>query len=314
MDNQARIKDKSSLHRYRTELPNMIVDSDLSVYAFRLYVHLKRRAGDDGSCWEGTRKIADACRMSMGQVSKAKQELLDKNLITKTTRKTRGGNADEIAIVDMWPENFRKYSKDESVHTVNTSEEPFTSRTLDAESVHHMNTSGESVHTVNVKRSPHEQEEELKKKNIERVGVATKVAKPLDELSHALFDLCLVDPDLAPPPVLSQLRKTYKSLRDKEVTQGDIRERFAAYWYSDDNWMARKAREAGRNPEPPTPEQVLKEWARAMAWKPAKSTPTNRQPADLPTITAEQTAKRATTGDAARRIMEETRAKVQAGK
>lgn len=165
MSDPSRIVDKSSLHRYRTELPNLVVDSDLSVYAFRLYVHLKRRAGDDGSCWEGTRALADTCRMSMGQVSKAKQELLDKGLIRKSTRATRGGKADDITIVDVWPENFRKYSKDESVHTVNTSEEPFTTRTPKPESVHHTNALDESVHTVNVKRSYSEQEEEPRKKN-----------------------------------------------------------------------------------------------------------------------------------------------------
>lgn len=147
----------------------------------------------------------------------------------------------------------------------------------------------------------------------DREGVV-KNSKPLDELSHALFDLCLVDPDLAPPPVLAQLRKTYKSLRGKEVTQGDIRERFAAYWYSDDNWMARKAREAGRNPEPPTPEQVLTEWTKAMAWKPAKSPPKARQVSDLPTITAVSETKRVASPEDRRRIMEETRAKAQTGK
>lgn len=97
-----------------------------------------------------------------------------------------------------------------------------------------------------------------------------KKPKPLDDLSRALFELCLVDPDLASGPMLTRMRKTYKGLRAKEVTQVDVRERFTAYWYSDDNWMARKAREAGRNPEPPTPEQVSSEWQKAMAWKPAK--------------------------------------------
>lgn len=111
-----------------------------------------------------------------------------------------------------------------------------------------------------------------------------KKSKPLDELSHALFDLCLVDPDLAPEPMLTRLRKTYQGLKAKEVTQVDVRDRFSAYWYSDDNWMARKAREAGRNPEPPTPEQVLSEWQKALAWKPAKQSPANRQVADLPLV------------------------------
>ena len=42
------VTDTGSLHPYRIELPIMIDDMRLSVSAFRLYAHFKRRAGDTG--------------------------------------------------------------------------------------------------------------------------------------------------------------------------------------------------------------------------------------------------------------------------
>ena len=155
MAQQSRVRDESTLHTYRTELPNIIDDMDLSVYAFRLYAHLKRRAGDTGECWEGTRKLAETCKMSIGQVSKAKQELKDRGLILITQRKTASGPGDEIAIIDIWPLNFETFNKrslyersvNGSVHTVNASDEIVVQN-------------GSSVHTVNTKRSYSEREEE----------------------------------------------------------------------------------------------------------------------------------------------------------
>lgn len=147
MADSDRVIDKSTLHRYRIELPIMLDDMDLSVYAFRLYIHMKRRAGDDGSCWEGSRALAKACHMSLGQVAKAKKELKDKGLITIEKYKTKTGDGDNISVVDLWPKNFETYAKaEESVHTVNaTPDGAFTTRT-------------DSVHTVNAKRSYSEQE------------------------------------------------------------------------------------------------------------------------------------------------------------
>jgi hypothetical protein len=150
------VRDKSTLHHYRIELPNLIDDMELSVYAFRLYAHLKRRAGDDGVCYEGTRGIAAACRMSVGQVTKAKAELVAAGVIERSSKSVRGGQVDSITMVDLWPQNFRAYCQDmhdpvsmpakESVHSTNTLEESvhaangngqaFTERTLSNLSVH----------------------------------------------------------------------------------------------------------------------------------------------------------------------------------
>lgn len=106
------IADRGDLRKYRTEVPNMVDDADLSVYAFRLYVHLKRVAGDSGRCYQSTATMAKACKMSAGMVSKAKIELVNKNLILLTIKKGEHGEFDShlIEIKDVWAENFSKYS------------------------------------------------------------------------------------------------------------------------------------------------------------------------------------------------------------
>jgi hypothetical protein len=133
------IIDAGDLRKYRTEIPNIIDDMDLSVYAFRLYVHIKRVAGaNGGECWQSTRTMADTCKMSVGAVSKAKQDLMDAGLIVVTHREKEKGETDIITIVDIWQKNFAAFSTSEPVHVVNTP-------------VHGVNT---PVHVVNKRSNP----------------------------------------------------------------------------------------------------------------------------------------------------------------
>lgn len=163
---------------YRIELPNLVDDLDLSPYAFRLYVHIKRVAGVNGSCYEGGRKLAERCRMSTGQVSAAKKELIEKGLIVRGRKETRGGFVDEFTPVDLWQQNYDRYcvqstntNDDESVHTVNTN----------TESVHTVNVSvhqvNGGVHTVNVRKNI---EERTNKKRVRAPKQAT-----LDQFNEA---------------------------------------------------------------------------------------------------------------------------------
>lgn len=178
---KTRARDRSSLRHYRIELPNLIDDMGLSVYAFRLYVHLKRVAEDEGSCWQSARTLADACNMSAGQVSKAKDELEQKQLIARHPKILRGGIGDDITIVDIWPKNFAHYAP-ESVpgqesdhHTITSSPEVITTRSLQ-ESDHHTITSGESDQdtiTLMSKRSYSDP-----KKSQYHIGVITNTPPP----------------------------------------------------------------------------------------------------------------------------------------
>lgn len=100
----------SDSHKYRVEVPNVVDDMDLSVYAFRLYAHIKRVAGDRGYCREGTREMAERCRMGAASVSRAKAELLAAGLITVTEFK--GG--DEMRVINIWRKNLETFAPPDS--------------------------------------------------------------------------------------------------------------------------------------------------------------------------------------------------------
>ena len=120
MSTESMIADSGDLRKYRTELPNLIDDMDLSVYAFRLYVHLKRVAGQNGQCWQSTRTLATHCKMSVSKVSQSKQELIDAGLIMVDAGDRTQGQSDTITICDIWGQNFVRYSSDQPVRDANT--------------------------------------------------------------------------------------------------------------------------------------------------------------------------------------------------
>lgn len=94
---------------YYTMIPNMVDDLELSPYAFRLYAHLRRVAGENGSSWQSTRTLAKKCKMSTGKVSDSKKELQHARLIMITKCRCDRGEYDDITIVDIWKENNALY-------------------------------------------------------------------------------------------------------------------------------------------------------------------------------------------------------------
>jgi hypothetical protein len=102
----------ADLRKYRIELPNLIDDMDLSVYAFRLYVHLRRRAGAaaDGYCAESQRELATACKMSRGAVQDALEELMKAELICVEKSKYGKSSPDRITLSDLWARNYKTFS------------------------------------------------------------------------------------------------------------------------------------------------------------------------------------------------------------
>lgn len=63
-------------------------DYGLSVWAFRLYHTMQRRAGGaDGVMWEGVEAIATRCRMSQRQVHRGLRELEERGLCERAKRK-----------------------------------------------------------------------------------------------------------------------------------------------------------------------------------------------------------------------------------
>lgn len=107
-----KIVDGGSLRRYFTQIPNLVDDTEMSVYAFRLYFHMKRVAGDSGKCYQSTRTLSKACNMGVASISRAKQELLNLKLITIAEKPTKHGGKDyhEIRVTDIWDKNFKSYT------------------------------------------------------------------------------------------------------------------------------------------------------------------------------------------------------------
>lgn len=103
-----------------TLIPNLIDDMDLSPYAVRLYIRLKRRVkqNKDGStsgvATDSTKTLAKACKMSPAMVTRAKRELVNAGLIIVTKRKGTHGEWDKdvITILNIWQANKIYYSPD----------------------------------------------------------------------------------------------------------------------------------------------------------------------------------------------------------
>lgn len=113
MSEQNNINDEGDdLRRWRTELSNLADDLGLSVYAFRLYGHIKRRCGaNGGTCTASTRALAEKCKMSVGKVSDSKRELIDAGLISIEKVDGPHGPEDNITIIDIWLRNFEHFSE-----------------------------------------------------------------------------------------------------------------------------------------------------------------------------------------------------------
>src|SRR5690606_384166 len=117
MNGDIEIREQSSLHRYRTELPNILFDLKLDPSAFQLYCYYKRIAGDNGACFQKKGTIAENLNMSESTI-KAKNKILSerfplldgKPLIRITQRKDENGNNAPtlIQIIDIWPDNFKE--------------------------------------------------------------------------------------------------------------------------------------------------------------------------------------------------------------
>lgn len=118
-DDYSQVKDDSSLHRFRTELPNCILYAQLSPTEFLVYCHVKRIAGDNGKCYMSHKNIAIMAGIGEKTVRRSleilcrKNEILGIPLIKKTSRIKESGSLDTClyTIVDLWPINMRMSSQ-----------------------------------------------------------------------------------------------------------------------------------------------------------------------------------------------------------
>lgn len=119
MDESHVARDEGRHDKYYHVMLNMY-DDDLDPYEYRLLGHYKRV----GYTYQGTRKIAEICRMSVGQVSKARKALTAKGfirveLLTAKSLRDSGITLDRsvanstkicvVTVVDKMAENIERY-------------------------------------------------------------------------------------------------------------------------------------------------------------------------------------------------------------
>ena len=150
-------------HSHFTQVPHLVDDMELSLAAFRLYVHLKRVTGDNegGLCWEGQDRLADICRMNTKTVVRAKKELAAAGLIKIETDIKGGRPRHIIKVIDVWDKNQANY--------IEVKELPRGNLTTDTE-VKELPLKGEKNHRLRSKRAivRRTNEEEPVKKNHRR--------------------------------------------------------------------------------------------------------------------------------------------------
>lgn len=110
MDGQCKVNEEGRRENF-TMVPNIIDDLDLSPYAVRLYLHLKRVAGDTGSCYQSGKTISEKCKMSTGMITKAKRELMAAGLISVALMSNGKNIYHDITILDVWKRNSLSHSE-----------------------------------------------------------------------------------------------------------------------------------------------------------------------------------------------------------
>jgi len=109
------IREESSLHHYRTEIPNIILDIGLSLEEIGVYNHLKRIAGDRGLCFCSVSSLCKKMNISKPTFLKIRDSLLKKNLIRMQQRiQDKQYTTTVITIVDLWPENMKHFSSNKN--------------------------------------------------------------------------------------------------------------------------------------------------------------------------------------------------------
>lgn len=106
------IRTEEAPRDYYTQIPNLVDAMRLSPFAYRLYGHLRKVAGETGKCWQNTETLAEECNMSSGTVSNYKRELesVYPPLIRIESKPFEKGIYHEIVITDIWAINHAFWS------------------------------------------------------------------------------------------------------------------------------------------------------------------------------------------------------------
>ena len=99
------IINEAPAHQQFTMVPNFIDDLDLSVLAFRLYVHYLRWSNAPGRTFPGIKYLKKKFKAGHTAIAAAKEELVVNCLIKIKTFPTKDRRADEITILNVWDRN-----------------------------------------------------------------------------------------------------------------------------------------------------------------------------------------------------------------
>ena len=113
LEEESRVRDEGSSHKYRTEIPNTMIKGmrvqGLSVRSRWLYVYYKCIAGDGGECRQSMTTIVRMTGISRSEVSKARQELAKRGVIRIQGGTNRNRDVSVVTLVDLWPENMQEF-------------------------------------------------------------------------------------------------------------------------------------------------------------------------------------------------------------
>src|SRR5580765_6495347 len=102
------VYEESSMHHYRTELPNIIFKMGLNPYEIAGYYILKMTAGDKGCCFKSNETICQELMCHNTKWKEVKKSLQLKGLIKIQKKRHRNGGTiqDVITIVYIWHVNI----------------------------------------------------------------------------------------------------------------------------------------------------------------------------------------------------------------
>ena len=108
--NHTAFTQESSLHKFRTEIPNIIFFMDLDPYEFKGYSVFKWTAGDNGISFKSNSTLCKEIGCANPKLIQIKKALQRKDLIKITKQQDQYGGTlpDLVTIVDIWSKNMQE--------------------------------------------------------------------------------------------------------------------------------------------------------------------------------------------------------------
>lgn len=303
MGNQAHIRDSRQPGHFWAD--NEIVDEYLpiiGIYGFAVYMLLTKHADSKtGQCDPSVSGLAAKLGISAPTVRAALDKLKDAGLITiKHRRREKDGKLiNQTSIYTILA--IKKAQNDVPTKPGLVPNEIYQGTKGDLPGVLNQVDQGTKPGLVGVlnqvsSNKTHKNKTQLTRGGDEETQIQSP-PRPLSELATAIADVCKINPKIATAKQKTALNATYQALNSIGATPSDVRQR-ESWWYAN-AWQAKKE---GRAPRPDELQTIWEEAAAPVRNHLANGT---RPPADLPMMTAADSAGKAILSAAERkRIVE----------